>query len=102
MKKFTLAILLACASFATAAEQQEDAFTRDLGKFFKGRANVPPPPTHHEQSDIIHRWNEISINATGLIIPRWRRVIRACSANSSGQVGPVVRWRLFTSRCSTA
>ena len=66
MKKFTLAILLACASFATAAQPQEDAFTRDLGKFFKGRTLVPPPPTHHDRSDIIHRWNEISINATGL------------------------------------
>ena len=66
MKKFSFAVLLAFSCLATVVHGQEDAFTRDLGKFFKGRELVPPPPSHHTQGDPIHRWNEIAINATGL------------------------------------
>jgi len=66
MKRFSFAILLGFTSFALAAQGQDDPFTRDLGKFFKGRELTPPPPLHHEQGDSVHRWNEIAINATGL------------------------------------
>ena len=66
MKKFSFAILLAFTSFATAVQGRGDPFTRDLGRFFKGREFVPPPPVHHDQNDSVHRWNVIAINATGL------------------------------------
>ena len=66
MKKFSFAIFMALTSFAVAMQGQDDAFTRDLGTFFKSQKLVPAPPLHHAQSDSVHRWNEIAINATGL------------------------------------
>jgi hypothetical protein len=66
MKRFSFGILLAITSFAAAVQGQDDPFSRDLGKLFKGREFAPPPPVNHAQSDPVHRWNEIAINATGL------------------------------------
>ena len=66
MTRFSFAIFLGLISFTLAVQGQDDTFTRDLGTFFKGQNLAPAPPLHHEQSDPIHRWNEIAINATGL------------------------------------
>jgi hypothetical protein len=66
MKKFLPISLIVFVSCATAVVQaEEDAFTRDLGLFFKTQKLVQPPPTK-QHTDILHRWNEIAINATGL------------------------------------
>jgi len=66
MKKLSFVILLAFAGFGAAVQGQEDPFSRDLGKLFSGKQPAPPPPLKHGQSDSVHRWNEIAINATGL------------------------------------
>jgi hypothetical protein len=66
MKRFSFAIFVAFASFAVAVQGQDDPFSKDFGKLFKGKQLAPPPPLHHAQADSVHRWNEIAINATGL------------------------------------
>lgn len=74
MKRFSFAILLAFASFATAEqqeqqqEQQQDTSFRDaLGEKFKGDQPAPVFPDRRPPgSDLLHRWNEIAINASGL------------------------------------
>ena len=85
MKKLSLAILLTVTSFTAIALGEEDAFTRDLGKFFKSQKIAPAPPLPRLSTDPIHRWNEIAINASGLdhtpVIPPDPRVF-------GEQVGP--------------
>ena len=59
----SVAIALACIA---QLKGQEDAFTRDLGLYFRSQKAVAPPSTKYQQSDPVRRWNEIAVNATGL------------------------------------
>jgi len=66
MNRFWLVGVLVLASFGPAVQAEEDAFARDLGIFFKSQKLVAPPSGNHGQSDPLHRWNLIAINASGL------------------------------------
>jgi hypothetical protein len=66
MKRFSFAILLAFASFVAVARGQDENFRNALGERFNGNPSTPAAPVTHGQGDVIHRWNEIAINASGL------------------------------------
>ena len=66
MKRFSFAILLTFMSFASAVRGQDRTFRDALGPQFNGNQPAPPFPLHHDRADVIHRWNEIAINASGL------------------------------------
>jgi len=66
MKRFSVAILLAFVSFTAAVQGQDTNFHNFLGELFRGDQPAPLFPQNFTQSDPIHRWNEIAINASGL------------------------------------
>jgi hypothetical protein len=66
MKRISFAIFLAVTSFAAAVQGQDESFRQSFGELFNRDQLAPPPPSNHTRSDIIHRWNEIAINASGL------------------------------------
>jgi hypothetical protein len=66
MKKFSLAIFLALGFFTAGAQGQDTNFHYFLGDLFHADRPAPLYPLLFSQSDSIHRWNEIAINASGL------------------------------------
>lgn len=66
MKKFSFAIFLAFTFFTAAARGQDTNFHNFLGELFQADQPAPLFPQNFTQSDPIHRWNEIAINASGL------------------------------------
>lgn len=66
MKKLSFSIFLAFTFFAAAAQGQDTNFRNFLGELFHADQPAPFLPQNHAQSDPIHRWNEIAINASGL------------------------------------
>ena len=66
MKRSSFAILLALASFVAVARGQDENFRNALGERFNGNPSTPAAPVTHGQADVIHRWNEIAVNASGL------------------------------------
>lgn len=66
MKKllfFTL--VLACPAFA-ATKNSDGGFSRKLGPRFQSGITAPIPTAPKKGLDMLHRWNEIAINASGL------------------------------------
>ena len=66
MKRFTLAALVAFTSFASAVQGQNATFRDLLGPLFNASRVTPPLPNPPARADVIHRWNQIAIDASGL------------------------------------
>jgi hypothetical protein len=66
VKRLLFGVFLTFLSFAGVVQGQDESFRKALGDLFDASQAPPPPPTSYAQSDIIRRWNEIAINATGL------------------------------------
>jgi len=66
MKKFSFVVFLAFAFCTGAAPGQDTNFRNFLGELFHGDQPAPLFPQNFTQSDPVHRWNEIAINASGL------------------------------------
>lgn len=66
MKRLSLALLLALASFGASVQGQEKSFRDAFGPQFNGDQPAPLLPDNGLQGDSVHRWNAIAINATGL------------------------------------
>jgi hypothetical protein len=65
MKKLPLLLLFGIALFSTANAQSYRNFQDALGPRFRGERHHPPGPGHRG-TDLIRRWNQVAIDASGL------------------------------------
>jgi PAP2 superfamily protein len=66
MKKLSLLLVLTAVAFSVANGQSYRDHKEALGPRFQGAQNHPSFPERHSGADLIHRWNQIAIDASGL------------------------------------
>lgn len=66
MKRLILASIVVFAPFTAAVQGQNATFRDLLGPLFNPTQNTPPLPNPSSRVDIIHRWNQIAVDASGL------------------------------------